>query len=209
MNELTLSELFNHPIINIDKQSRFSSIRIRKQENVAEHSSIVANISIILSSYINYLEGSKVIDIKEVAYKSVIHDYAEAYYCDIATDIKYCDDRLKPLLDEIEENLLKNSLGEFNGLVNDVMNSKDDTIEGCIVSVSDKLHALFTLIKEFKLQDIESIKKAVVYCSDQTLKSILYLSKRPEINKSRTALVNIHNSLYELLKRIKDQDCYV
>lgn len=152
------TELCENPIVNIDKQSRYSSTRIVVPENVAEHSSITANVVLLISRYINFLNGTQLIDVKDAVYRSVIHDYGESVTCDITTDVKNSDPRLKPLLDEIENNRLADYLKEYPDLLSDIQNAKKNGLIGLIVEFGDRFSAVNKLRKEHLIQRTNIIK---------------------------------------------------
>jgi putative hydrolase of HD superfamily len=101
------------------------------------------------------MNGTK-IDWKQVYEKAINHDYCELFTGDIKTPVKYALPKLKELFSQVEESMTKNFLDrEFPTEFREIYEKrfgegKDDTIEGKILSVSDKVDLLYESFGEIQ-----------------------------------------------------------
>jgi 5'-deoxynucleotidase YfbR-like HD superfamily hydrolase len=162
---MELKDLFNHPVLNLDKQVRYSNLKVMFPENVAEHSELVANLAIIIALELMKDHPEVKIDLKELAWRGVIHDWGESVTCDVTSDIKYSNPQLPKILEEIEsaglKKLFNSKVCDELNLIRDINKSREGSIEGDLIMLADKMQSMFKMTKEYMIQRTESWKEAV------------------------------------------------
>lgn len=118
-----------------------------QQHTVAAHSFRVAEIAQMLGD-IEEVAGNE-INWKLLYEKALNHDYTERFIGDIKTPVKYATHELREMLADVEESLSNNFIEndipeEFQERYRRrFAEGKDDTIEGKILSVADKLDLIY------------------------------------------------------------------
>lgn len=118
-----------------------------QQHTVAAHSFRVAEIAQMLGD-IEEVAGNK-IDWQMLYEKSLNHDYTERFIGDIKTPVKYATHELREMLADVESSLTNNFIEnevpkEFQDRYKRRFSEgKDDTLEGKILSVADKLDLIY------------------------------------------------------------------
>ncbi|WP_430494729.1 HD domain-containing protein [Rossellomorea marisflavi] len=124
------------------------------QHNVASHSFKVTKIAQFLAT-VEEQEGQDV-DWKSLYEKALNHDYAELFTGDIKTPVKYASKELRELFSQVEDQMVKKFITtEFPPQFRDVYRNrfkegKDETLEGRILSVADKVDLLYESFGEIQ-----------------------------------------------------------
>ncbi|WP_079515508.1 HD domain-containing protein [Rossellomorea marisflavi] len=124
------------------------------QHNVASHSFKVTKIAQFLGT-VEEQEGHEV-DWKSLYEKALNHDYAELFTGDIKTPVKYASKELRELFSQVEDQMVKKFITtEFPPQFHDVYRNrfkegKDETLEGRILSVADKVDLLYESFGEIQ-----------------------------------------------------------
>lgn len=124
------------------------------QHNVASHSFKVTKIAQFLGT-VEEQEGHEV-DWKSLYEKALNHDYAELFTGDIKTPVKYASKELRELFSQVEDQMVKKFITtEFPSQFHDVYRNrfkegKDETLEGRILSVADKVDLLYESFGEIQ-----------------------------------------------------------
>ncbi len=118
-----------------------------QQHTVAAHSFRVAEIAQMLGD-IEEVAGNE-INWQMLYEKSLNHDYTERFIGDIKTPVKYATHELREMLADVESSLTDNFIEnevpkEFQERYKRRFSEgKDDTLEGKILSVADKLDLIY------------------------------------------------------------------
>ncbi|RXK18044.1 YfbR-like 5'-deoxynucleotidase [Macrococcus sp. DPC7161] len=132
-----------------------------QEHNVASHSFKVTKIAQYLAT-VEECHGEK-INWKLVYEKALNHDYPEIFTGDIKTPVKYASKELKHLFSEVEEEMTRKFVDtEFPEMYRDIYHErlkegKDDTIEGKILSVADKIDLLYESFGEIQKRNPEPL----------------------------------------------------
>lgn len=132
-----------------------------EEHSVAEHSFKVTKIAQFLGT-VEDQEGQDV-DWKLLYEKALNHDYAEIFIGDIKTPVKYADPELRKSLAEVEESMtwhfIENQMPErFQEVYKErLQEGKDDTLEGKILSVADKIDLLYESFGEIQKGNPEEL----------------------------------------------------
>lgn len=125
-----------------------------EEHSVAEHSFKVTKIAQFLGT-VEENKGNKV-NWKALYEKALNHDYAEIFIGDIKTPVKYADPDLRDRLAQVEESMTKHFIQqefpeEFQAIYHErLKEGKDDTLEGKILSVADKVDLLYESFGEIQ-----------------------------------------------------------
>lgn len=118
-----------------------------QSHTVAAHSFKVTKIAQFLGT-VEEMKGAKV-DWRSLYEKALNHDYAELFTGDIKTPVKYATTELKELFSEVEEKMARRFIeAEFPPEFHEtyfrrLKEGKDNTLEGRILSVADKVDLLY------------------------------------------------------------------
>ncbi|MEI5907652.1 HD domain-containing protein [Bacillus spongiae] len=124
------------------------------EHSVASHSFKVTKIAQFLGT-VEEAEGQKV-DWKTLYEKALNHDYAELFTGDIKTPVKYASEELRRLFSEVEEEMADKFVKKEIPLpyqavyMHRFQEGKDDTLEGNILSVADKIDLLYESFGEIQ-----------------------------------------------------------
>ncbi|MDQ0215927.1 putative hydrolase of HD superfamily [Oikeobacillus pervagus] len=125
-----------------------------QDHSVAAHSFKVTKIAQFLGT-VEQMEGETV-DWKILYEKALNHDYAELFTGDIKTPVKYASSELKGLFSQVEQQLTQKFIREefpteFREVyIERFKEGKDDTLEGKILSVADKIDLLYESFGEIQ-----------------------------------------------------------
>ncbi|MGM7634506.1 YfbR-like 5'-deoxynucleotidase [Bacillus sp. Hm123] len=128
---------------------------------VAAHSFKVTKIAQFLGT-IEEMAGESV-DWRSLYEKALNHDYAELFTGDIKTPVKYASNELNALFSQVEEQMAKKFVEqEFPTELQAVYierfkEGKDDTLEGRILSVADKIDLLYESFGEILKRNPEPL----------------------------------------------------
>lgn len=152
-----------------------------QQHNVAAHSYKVTKIA----QYMGTVEecDGQVINWKSLYEKALNHDYPEIFTGDIKTPVKYASEKLNYLFTEVEESMtIKFIEAEFPEKYQQIYKSfladegKDDTIEGQILSVADKIDLLYEAIGEIQKRNPEPLFYEIYVASLREIVSFKHLT---------------------------------
>lgn len=132
-----------------------------QEHSVASHSFKVTKIAQFLGT-VEEMDGQEV-NWRLLYEKALNHDYAELFTGDIKTPVKYASKELKRLFNEVEEEMTRKFvekefppkfqkiyLGRFK-------EGKDDTLEGRILAVADKIDLLYESFGEIQKENPEPL----------------------------------------------------
>ncbi|EGQ27962.1 HD domain protein [Sporosarcina newyorkensis 2681] len=125
-----------------------------QEHSVASHSFKVAKIAQFLGT-VEERSGQEV-DWKTLYEKALNHDYAELFTGDIKTPVKYASKELKQLFSEVEEEMTRNFVekeipAEYQDIyLERFKEGKDETLEGRILAIADKIDLLYESFGEIQ-----------------------------------------------------------
>ncbi|MBM6615678.1 HD domain-containing protein [Desemzia sp. RIT804] len=149
----SLSDLEN--IIRLSGKFKF------EEHSVAAHSFKVTQIAQFLGTVEE--QAGKKIDWRSLYEKALNHDYTELFIGDIKTPVKYADPSLREKLANVEEKMAKNFIEtvipkEFQEVyVNRMKEGKDESLEGQILAVADKIDLLYESFGEIQKGNPEPV----------------------------------------------------
>ncbi|MEK3887917.1 HD domain-containing protein [Bacillus sp. FSL K6-3431] len=132
-----------------------------QEHSVASHSFKVTKIAQFLGTVEE--EAGEQVDWRLLYEKALNHDYAELFTGDIKTPVKYASKELKRLFNEVEEEMTKKFVEkeipmEFQEVYLDrLKEGKDETLEGRILSVADKIDLLYESFGEIQKENPEEL----------------------------------------------------
>ncbi|MEG0267597.1 MAG: HD domain-containing protein [Carnobacterium sp.] len=161
-----------------------------EEHSVAAHSFKVTKIAQFLGT-VEEQQGNTV-DWRSLYEKALNHDYSELFIGDIKTPVKYATLQLREMLADVEEsmteNFIKNEIPtEFQAVYSKrLKEGKDETLEGQILSVADKVDLLYESFGEIQKGNPENIF-AEIY--EESLKTILQFSHLSSVQYFLTAIL--------------------
>lgn len=147
-----------------------------QHHSVADHSYRTAELAQMMGD-IEEVVGKQKVNWKALYEKSLNHDYTERFIGDIKTPVKYATPQLRKMIGEVEEKMMQKFIKEeipkeFQAIYTKRLSeAKDDTLEGKILSICDKLDLLYEAYGEIELgnpnpvfmqmfkESLETIKK--------------------------------------------------
>ncbi|WP_414044743.1 HD domain-containing protein [Macrococcus equi] len=132
-----------------------------QEHNVASHSFKVTKIAQYLATVEEH--HGTLINWKNVYEKALNHDYPEIFTGDIKTPVKYASKELKQLFSDVEEQMIAKFIDsefpqEYRAIYHErLKEGKDDTIEGQILSVADKIDLLYESFGEIQKRNPEPL----------------------------------------------------
>lgn len=144
-----------------------------QEHNVASHSFKVTKIAQYLATVEEH-HGTE-INWKSVYEKALNHDYPEIFTGDIKTPVKYASKELKQLFSDVEEQMIERFINaefpeEYQAIYHErLKEGKDDTIEGQILSVADKIDLLYESFGEIQKRNPEPLFFEIYEKSLQTI----------------------------------------
>lgn len=135
-----------------------------EEHNVAAHSWKVSQYAMFFAT-VEEMQGAS-INWKALYEKSINHDYGEIFIGDIKTPVKHSSTELKNMIALVEEKMVEHFIDEeipqeFKAIFKHRMEEgKDQSIEGILLDLSDKLDQFYEAFAELKHgnTDIEFIK---------------------------------------------------
>lgn len=143
------------------------------EHTVAAHSYRVTSIAQVLAD-IEEHNGVK-IDWKSLYEKALNHDYTERFIGDIKTPVKYANKELRGMLQTVEEKMTDEFISqeipeEFQEIYRRrLFEGKDDTVEGEILSIADKVDLLYESFEEIVKNNPEIVYKEMFLEAIQTI----------------------------------------
>ncbi|MHC9533041.1 YfbR-like 5'-deoxynucleotidase [Dellaglioa sp. BT-FLS60] len=168
-----------------------------EEHSVAEHSFKVTEAAQFLGD-VEENAGNK-INWRMLYEKALNHDYTERFIGDIKTPVKYATPTLREMLANVEEslseNFIKNEIPEEfqDAYRRRLSEGKDDTLEGKILSVADKLDLLYESFGEIQKGNPEAVYTEIY---QESLKTILGFSD----------LASVQYILKEILPELLTED---
>ena len=160
-----------------------------ERHTVASHSFKVAQYA----QFLGTVEESKgtTINWKLLYEKALNHDYPEIFIGDIKTPVKYWTPETRMMLHKVEEGMIEKFIetefpDEFKTIYREKLKEgKDDTVEGMILAVADKVDQIYEAFAEIQKGNTEPafiemyhdaliiIKNINLHCVDYFLKHVL------------------------------------
>lgn len=138
---------------------RWSLMRNSDQENVMEHSWMVAAIAHSLTVLQKKEEPDLEIDAGKVVLLAMYHDASEVMTGDLPTPVKYHNPQLKGAFKELESLASKRLLDqlpvELRDSYEDLCLGDEESIEGKLVKAADKIAAWLKCIEERRMGNLE------------------------------------------------------
>lgn len=139
---------------NLETLVRAPGIFKYQKHSVAEHSFKVTQMAQFLGD-VEENKGNKV-NWQSLYEKALNHDYNERFIGDIKTPVKYATPKLRSMLADVEDSLSESFVNteipsEFRSAYRRRLSEgKDDTLEGKILSVADKIDLLYESFGEIQ-----------------------------------------------------------
>lgn len=150
------------------------------EHNVAAHSFKVTKIAQYLGTVEEY--NGNVIDWKSLYEKALNHDFAEVFTGDIKTPVKYASRELKMLFSQVEEEMVENFIKEeipeqYRDIYRQrLQEGKDDSLEGQILAVADKIDLLYETFGEIQKRNPEPLFFEIYEMSLETIMQFDHLA---------------------------------
>lgn len=166
-----------------------------EEHNVAAHSFKVTQAAQMLGDIEEH--AGQEIDWRALYEKALNHDYTERFIGDIKTPVKYATKELRTMLAKVDESLTENFIQtelpeEFRkAYERRFAEGKDQTLEGKILAVADKIDLMYESFGEIQKGNPEPVYMDI-YCS--SLKAIM------KFNDMVSVQYFLRNILPELLK---------
>lgn len=131
------------------------------EHNVAAHSFKVTKIAQYLATVEEH--HGNTIDWKSLYEKALNHDFAEVFTGDIKTPVKYAKTELKMLFSQVEQDMVDTFINEeipepYKDIYRErLQEGKDDSLEGQILSVADKIDLLYETFGEIQKRNPEDL----------------------------------------------------
>ncbi len=175
-----------------------------EEHNVAAHSFKVTQAAQMLGD-IEEQAGNE-IDWRSLYEKALNHDYTERFIGDIKTPVKYATPELRSMLARVEKSLTENFIQS------EIAEGKDDTLEGKILAVADKIDLMYESFGEIQKGNPEPVymdiyKSSLTAIMDfRDMASVQYFLKKilPELLKDN-ADSNAKNQLAIITTQIIQQ----
>ncbi|GGF81144.1 hydrolase [Paenibacillus albidus] len=179
---------------------------------VAAHSWKVVQYAKTLAD-IEEKHGGVVIDWKKLYEITSSHDYGEIFIGDIKTPVKHSSPELRVLIQQVEEGMVNHFIEEhipeeFKGIFhNQLREGKDDSIEGLILEVADKMDQVYEAFSELQKGNSERefvvmYRNALVKIKNINLKCVEYFLEQilPDmVNEETISSVDIKRITEEAL----------
>lgn len=179
---------FDDPLVNADSITRWNSIRMIERELLSTHIVEVIGFSLVFGTRLQKLGVN--VDLKEVVFKSAVHDLGEVVTVDMPSHLKTPE--IRKLLNAMEKNELDRHFD--SQFVQQVMDAKDPTIEGVVVTFADAMSTLRKTHRELRIQGRES---KVLQCFRNALNHVV------EILQNRCSILSDGNAaVSELLQQL-------
>lgn len=136
-----------HTPVRMAQVRRYATLPVLREENILEHSYMVALISYFLAKDFEADAGKAVC-------KSLFHDMEEAITGDICRDFKYLDPNFRWSLGAVEPIVMNSICDKLPSPIDikayeEWKDSKDNTIEGFIVEIADSIAVFVYIYEEF------------------------------------------------------------
>lgn len=153
---INVEKLLTGPVNGLSYIKRFSIHPVTEKESVAEHSYYVGLYSLMIA--MDLIQSGFPVDLGQLFIKTTTHDLDEAMTGDVIRSFKYSTPTLHGEMVKATETVVQGMFNDLNvsaggakSLYKHWIDSKDDTIEGKIVSVSDLLSVLSYSMRQIDL----------------------------------------------------------
>ncbi|WP_182914461.1 YfbR-like 5'-deoxynucleotidase [Paenibacillus sp. 1011MAR3C5] len=138
---------FLHHILNLDLIERWGGSFNLVPDNDATHSFRVAAMSLFNGLLEAERFDRKDIDLYRLLGKSLLHDVVEGVSGDVASPIKKSSPAIRQAFEQYEREVAKEMVGQLPAFLHQeltdfLVDAKDDTYEGELVDIADKIDAL-------------------------------------------------------------------
>ena len=188
-----------------------------QHHSVADHSFRTAELAQMMGD-IEEVIGKQKVNWKALYEKSLNHDYTERFIGDIKTPVKYATPQLRKMIGDVEETMtakfIKDEIPkEFQKIYTKRLSEgKDDTLEGKILAVADKIDLMYESFGEIQKGNPEPVymdiyKSSLTAIMDfRDMASVQYFLKKilPELLKDN-ADGNAKNQLAIITTQIIQQ----
>ena len=150
------------------------------EHNVAAHSFKVTKIAQYLATVEEH--HGNTIDWKSLYEKALNHDFEEVFTGDIKTPVKYAKTELKMLFSQVEQDMVDTFINEeipepYKDIYRErLQEGKDDSLEGQILSVADKIDLLYETFGEIQKRNPEDLFFEIYEHSLETIMQFDHLS---------------------------------
>ncbi|MFD1429773.1 MULTISPECIES: HD domain-containing protein [Lacticaseibacillus] len=152
------------------------------EHSVAAHSFKVAEIAQLLGDIEEH--AGNTVNWQRLYEKALNHDYTERFIGDIKTPVKYATPALRAMLADVEESMTENFIqneipADYQAVYRRRLGEgKDDTLEGQILSISDKVDLLYESFGEIEKGNPERV---FVNIYTESLAVIMSFDARPSV----------------------------
>ncbi|MCI1985223.1 MAG: HD domain-containing protein [Lactobacillus sp.] len=152
------------------------------EHSVAAHSFKVAEIAQLLGDIEEH--AGNTVNWQRLYEKALNHDYTERFIGDIKTPVKYATPALRTMLADVEESMTENFIqNEIPEAYQETYRrrlgeGKDDTLEGQILSIADKVDLLYESFGEIEKGNPERV---FVNIYTESLSVVMSYAKRPSV----------------------------
>ncbi|WNC19985.1 HD domain-containing protein [Lactiplantibacillus plantarum] len=153
-----------------------------QNHSVAAHSFKVAEVAQFLGDVEE--NAGQIVDWRALYEKGLNHDYNERFIGDIKTPVKYATPTLRTMLADVEHKLSQNFVqneipAEFQAAYSRRLSEgKDETLEGQILSVADKIDLLYESFGEIQKGNPEPVFRDIY---QESLKTIVAFKKMTSV----------------------------
>ncbi|MBU7466761.1 HD domain-containing protein [Lactiplantibacillus plantarum] len=153
-----------------------------QNHSVAAHSFKVAEVAQFLGDVEE--NAGKIVDWRALYEKALNHDCNERFIGDIKTPVKYATPTLRTMLADVEHKLSQNFVqneipAEFQAAYSRRLSEgKDETLEGQILSVADKIDLLYESFGEIQKGNPEPVFRDIY---QESLKTIVAFKKMTSV----------------------------
>jgi len=168
----------------LNNMERWATEFMHQRTTVSEHSFFVAQIGQMLGIIEEH--NGNIVNWKRLYSKLLNHDVTEAMTGDIISTTKHKNKEIKAMVERIEQELVEENLintideGYRDLYRNMLLDGKDSTLEGRILTCADSIDALIECINEIKLNNCQpfedkyySILKNITECDIESGKYFL------------------------------------
>lgn len=184
---------------NLEKIRRAPGYFKFTEHTVASHAYRVTSIAQVLGDIEE--QNGVTIDWKLLYEKALNHDYTERFIGDIKTPVKYASHELRGMLQTVEEKMTDRFItqeipSEFQAIYRRrLFEGKDETVEGQILAISDKVDLLYESFEEIIKNNPEKVYQEMFMEAVQTIKSF---DTRP----------SVHYFFAQIFPELLDQEFY-
>ncbi|WP_125704789.1 YfbR-like 5'-deoxynucleotidase [Lacticaseibacillus daqingensis] len=171
---------FIQGLSNLETLRRAPGFFKYSEHSVAAHSFKVAEIAQLLGDIEE--NAGNAINWQHLYEKALNHDYTERFIGDIKTPVKYATPALRTMLADVEESMTENFIQneiptEFQEAYRRRLSEgKDDSLEGVILSIADKVDLLYESFGEIEKGNPERV---FVNIYTESLAVIMSFEDRP------------------------------